>query len=150
VARDPRRSHEPGWAVLRTCERRDEVENLTRVDVVARAAVSGRESSKTPEGRRAGEAWSVRGPRKVDACKPMGGGERFGVLPGSPVAMPWRGLKPRRAAAPGAGNTVSAGVGLRRGARPWSRATAARAVAADGRRVAGVERRYGFVRREKL
>ena len=64
MARDLRRNHEPGWAVLQTCERGDEVENLTRVDVAVRAAASGRESSKTPEGRHAGDAWSVRGPHK--------------------------------------------------------------------------------------
>jgi hypothetical protein len=55
VARSLRRINKPGLAELRTLERRDEVENLTRVDGTARVDSSTSSPSDTPKGQCDGE-----------------------------------------------------------------------------------------------
>jgi hypothetical protein len=166
-----------GCSCFEPAEKVDEVENLKRVGVKARACAPASGSRETPEGRRSDDPTTPRGGdggrsakahgRRIAGSSDPSSGSRETLKrqePQESIELAARLTPDGERRTPTRCHTLKAGypscsspqarpgsarAGCIRCAHP-GRAEARRARAADVRRVAGVERRYGFGWREKL
>jgi hypothetical protein len=77
-----------GCFLLHTIEKRNEVENLKRVDASVRAGVSATGPSDTPKDRPRVRPEPPRRPGKTTVHKSMGGGWLEAVFPGPDLERP--------------------------------------------------------------